>query len=246
MPLQNNKVLVTGTRSGLGKFMAEQFPGCFSLNRQNKKEVFEKALQIDLIIHSAFNTNRDADKYQMVKDNIFFTKELCELSTSPLFKKKFVFISSIDVYNSNKNDYNMMKEYAEAIVRETCQDYLILRCPALLGKNMRKNNFLKIIEDEEPKLSLTKNSSFNFVTHRDILNIIKYSYDNDIKGTFDVASSGNITLEQVAQMKSKKCNFGQFEYTTPSIDNQELVSIFNFMNKTSIETVNRFIEENYE
>ena len=47
-------------------------------------------------------------------------------------------------------------------------------------------------------------------------------------------------------MKSKKCNFGQFEYTTPTIDNQELVSIFNFMNKTSIETVNRFIEENYE
>ena len=246
MPLQNNKVIVTGTGSGLGKFLSEQFAGCFSLSRENKKEVFEKALQIDLIIHCAFNTSKNCDKYQLVKDNLLLTKELCQLNTSPLFKKKFVYISTVDVYNPVKTDYNILKEYAEAMVRELCQVYLILRCPALLGKSMRKNNVLKIIEDQNPQLTLSKESNFNFVTHHDILNVIKNAYENDLKGTFDVVSSENATLEQVADIVSKKCNFGNFCYTTPQIDNQDIVSNFNFMNKTSIDTIKQFIKENYE
>ena len=70
MPLQNDKVLITGTKSGLGKYLSKQFTECFCLNRENKQDVIDKALQIQLIVHCAFNTKRDANTYQLLKDNI--------------------------------------------------------------------------------------------------------------------------------------------------------------------------------
>jgi len=243
MPLQNNRVLITGTSGGLGKYLSDQFSGCLSLNRKNKEEVFSECSQIELVVHCAFNSRRDADKYQLLKDNVFLTDQLCRLNYSHSPAKKFVYISSIDVYRHDKTDYNIMKEYSESIVKDLCDDYLILRCPALLGRDMRKNNFLKIIEDKEPKLSLSEKSSFNFIAYRDIINVIKYAYANDITGTFDVVSDGNVNLEQVANIMSKECSFGSFDYVTPEIDRNNIVSTFKFMNKTSLEVVKNFIKE---
>ena len=243
MPLQNNKVLITGTRRGLGKYLSDQFSGCLSLNRENKEDILSRYSQIELIVHCAFNSKRDEDKYQLLKDNVFLTEQLCRLNYNRSPAKKFVYISSIDVYRHDKTDYNIMKEYSESIVKSLCDDYLILRCPALLGKDMRKNNFLKIIEDKEPKLTLSEKSSFNFIAYRDIINVIKYADANDITGTFDVVSDGNVTLEQVANIVSKECSFGSFNYVTPDIDKHDIISTFKFMNKTSLEVVKNFIKE---
>ena len=245
MPLQNDKVLITGTKSGLGKYLSKQFTECFCLNRENKQDVIDKALQIQLIVHCAFNTKQDANTYQLLKDNIFLTEQLCNLSLSRFFDNKFVYISSVDVHDKKKTNYNTMKLYAESIVKNHCNNYLILRCPALLGADMRKNNFLKIVEDKNPKLSLTKESSFNFITHHDILRIIRYAYNNNISGTYDVVSHENITLEQVASMCKKSCSFGEYTYNTPNVTNQKLLADFDFMNKSSVQVVQKFIKEHY-
>ena len=94
-PLQN-KVLVTGANSGLGKYIASQID-CAILTRENSKSVLDKTY--DTIIHCAFNSRKNVnDYYEIVRDNIFLTKDLCKVPHN-----KFVFISSIDVYQEEDN-----------------------------------------------------------------------------------------------------------------------------------------------
>lgn len=233
MPLENNKVLVTGANSGLGKFLADNLPGCFALTRKNNKI---PKIDYDLIIHSAFNTKEKINKYKILQDNIFFTNELCDLKT-----KKFVYISTIDVYNSEKNEYNIIKELAESIVVNRKDNFLILRCSAMIGSDMRKNNLLKIIQDKNPILSLTKDSTFNIIRHQQILKIIIDSYNKDLIDTFDVVSSTNITLEEVSKLCNKKCAYGGYKYITSEIDNKKLISNFDYMDIDSSTNIKKFM-----
>ena len=53
MHLKSNKILITGTKSGLGKFLNDNLPGCFTVTRENSKV---SKIDYDLIIHCAFNT----------------------------------------------------------------------------------------------------------------------------------------------------------------------------------------------
>ena len=132
-----NKILVTGANSGLGKFIASQID-CDTLTRSNSHS-FLGQVQVpsyDVIIHCAFNSKKDVKNYyDIVQDNIFLTKDLCQIS-----HKKFVFLSSVDVYEEENNLYKTSKLMSESIVKNLATKPLILRCSAILGKTMRKNN----------------------------------------------------------------------------------------------------------
>ena len=235
MHLKSNKILITGTKSGLGKFLNDNLPGCFAVTRENSKV---SKIDYDLIIHCAFNTKEKQDKYKVLQDNIFFTEQISKLKC-----KKFVYISTIDVYNSEKNEYNILKELAESIVANNSDNFLILRCSAMIGNNMRKNNLLKIIDDKNPVLSLTKDSTFNFIRHQQILRIITDSFNNDLTGIFDVVSNSNVTLEQISNFCNKECNYGNYKYTTSEIDNTKLILNFDYMNIDSLTNVKNFMRE---
>ena len=71
-PLQS-RVLVTGTNSGLGKYIASQI-SCAMLTRENSEAVLNETY--DTIIHCAFNSRKSVnDYYDVVRDNIFLTKD---------------------------------------------------------------------------------------------------------------------------------------------------------------------------
>ena len=89
-----NKILITGTTSGLGKYLYENIPNSISLNR---KDTFIDN-NFDVIIHNAFspqgaNKNDIKDYYKYINDNILLTKKLVDIKP-----KKFIFISTGDVY----------------------------------------------------------------------------------------------------------------------------------------------------
>lgn len=235
MLLKNKKILITGTSSGLGKFLSKSLPGCVSVTRENKHY---PNLEYDLIIHCAYNTKEKADKYKILQDNIFFTKNLCKLKT-----KKFVYISTIDVYKEEKNEYNILKSLAESIIRKECKNYLLLRCSAMIGKDMRKNNLLKIIEDNEPILSLTKDSTFNFIRHEQILQIIVDSFDKNISGIYDVVSNNNVMLEEISKFFEKNCQYGSYKYITSEIDNTKLKLDFDYMDVDSLTNIINFTRQ---
>ena len=234
-PLQN-RVLVTGTNSGLGKYIASQID-CTVLTRENSESVLNKSY--DTIIHCAFNSRKNVnDYYDIVRDNIFLTKNLCQIPHN-----KFVFISSIDVYQKEDNIYKTSKLMSESIVNKMATKPLILRCSAILGETMRKNNFRKIVEDVDPDLSLSGESSFNYILQEDILNFINIALKKNYNGIVDFISATNITLQEIADLLEKKVNFGSYVYKTPELSSESLASVWPPAVLTSKQNVKRYLKD---
>lgn len=231
-----NKILVTGTNSGLGKYIASQI-NCTVLTREDNESVLDKSY--DTIIHCAFNSRKNInDYYDIVRDNIFLTKDLCKVPHN-----KFVFISSIDVYREEDSLYKISKLMAESIVNKMATNPLTLRCSAILGETMRKNNFRKIIEDVDPKLSLSGKSSFNYILQEDILNFLNIAIKKDYNGIVDFVSSTNITLQEISDLLEKKVNFGSYVYKTPELSSESLASVFPPAALTSKQNVKRYLKD---
>ena len=69
------KYLVTGIKSGLGKYLYENLPDVVGLDRGGFDLIKDE--DYDVIIHCAFNKTLDVeDHYQYLEDNIFLTQKL--------------------------------------------------------------------------------------------------------------------------------------------------------------------------
>lgn len=241
-----NKFLITGTSSGLGKYLHGNLGG-ISINREKIQKN-----GAEIIIHCAFNSEQNpTDVDQYFRDNVFLTEELTKLP-----HKKFILLSSVDVYpkNSNRhtedeiidvnnagNLYAKTKLLSEEIVKKNCPNFLILRCSALLGKDSRKNSLIKIIQDDSPILTLSSDSSFNYILHKDVLGFIKFAIEKDLKGIYNLVSSKNITLKEASDLFKKKVKFGNHIYNVGNIDNSKAALIFPPFKKDSKEVVAQFV-----
>ncbi len=232
------KYLITGVKSGIGRFMYEELGG-FGLTRQNRHKLSE-IKEVDSIIHCAYDKRETIPLGELsnyLDSSIFLTKELLQIP-----HKKFVFLSTTNVYPSNskihqedeKIDinkvstiYGLTKLMCEEMIKKT--SHLILRCPALLGR-YSKNNLTKLINDEE--LSLSKDSELNLVLYQDVLNFIK----KDKSGVYNLTSSENIKLSKIAKILNKSPRFGNYKYQVGNIDNKRCE-----FNKTSEEVLLNFI-----
>lgn len=248
------KILITGISSGIGKYLYGSFE-CTGLNRENAAAVIKKLKRTgtDVIIHCAFNSSiriYTGSIYSYIQDNVFLTEQLTKIP-----HKKFIYFSSVDVYpkdkkrhseeesidlNSLNGQYAITKLVSEEIVKNNCRDYLILRLSGLLGEYSKPNTLIKILTDDKPKLSITRNSSFNYMLHNDILAFLKYALEKDLKGVYNVASSSNLTVHEIARVLKKKVKYGKFHYDVGNIDNRKALSIFPSFNKTTLDVITQF------
>ena len=228
------KVLITGTKSGLGKWLSKQFKNCDEFIRGSnisnfiKKEMGFSIPRYDLIIHCAGcvqHSNWDNVGLDLFEDNVFLTRDLTRIP-----HEKFVFISSID--EAKDTPYGVTKRLSEIIVKQLCDDYLILRPSALLGKEMKKNTFQKIVNGED--IALTKNTVMNYILYEDILDAI----NSNQKGIKVLRSNGNITIGEVVDIFEKKLKFGEIHYEV------EYIKSDIDTNKTSKENI-RIYKEKY-
>ena len=213
------KVLVTGTNSGLGSWLAKQFKNCDKFVRGNSvSDYIQKDtapdgsgysfIRYDYIIHcagSVQHSNWSNVKPDLFEDNVFLTRDLISIP-----HKKFIFISSID--EAKNSPYGVTKRLSEIIVEELCDDYLILRPSALLGKEMKKNTFQKIVAGED--IALTKNTLMNYILYEDILDSINSNHT----GTKVLRSNDNITIEEVVEIFGHKLEFGDIHYEVEYVD----------------------------
>ena len=205
-----NKVLVTGTKSGLGKYIYENTDKSVSLTRDNRKDILND--KYDLIIHCAFHSDRSndiGDYYDYVDSNILLTNELVNLE-----HKRFVYISSLAVYDNGYSSYKHSKLCSEAIVNKKANNPLILRVPAMLGVDIRPNTIYRILKEDKPKLTLNEESTFNYVLHSDVKN---FALLNRFNGVVDFVSNGNITLKKVNEILNGNAVFGDYKFVTPEI-----------------------------
>ena len=238
-----DRIIVTGANSGLGKCIADLDDSFIKLTRSNRKKIMNNFYNESstVIIHCAFNNSIDVkDYYQYVDDNILLTEELTSLP-----HRKFIYLSSINVYREEDSAHKLSKLFAESIVNTEATNPLVIRSSAMLGKTMRYNSFLKILKEQNPTLSLSEKSSFNYVLQKDLASFILKSIKTDIVGTYNFTSRGNITLKKLSDLFGTKPKFGNYIYDTPEVDSGELKKYCGFVNKSCIDVIKEF-RTNYE
>ena len=200
------KILITGTNSGLGKYLSRQFDDVDNLDRSKTANDFSDIFY-DIIIHSAAKVVHynweDKIPYGFLEDNIFLTDKLLNLNFS-----KFIYISSID---QNKNTpYGISKRLSEVIIKSKSNSYLIIRPSALLGKDMRMNSFQKIIKGEN--IGLSEDSIMNYILYEDVLNLI----NSDKQGLVTIRAKEDIELGQISKLVNSKTIFGDYKFVVES------------------------------
>lgn len=247
-------ILTTGVLSGLGKAAYERFGG-MGLTRADSAETMGRAAQkeVDAIIHCAASPPSafTGDSNRLSQDTMELTTKLVGLK-----HKKFVFLSTADVYpvlgpahaendalpaDASRGAYAASKLAAEVIVRSRCPNHLILRASAMLGPYARKNSLTRIIEDEPCRLTLSADSSFNYVLHLDVLDFIERALARDLRGTYNVASRDNATLAQLAKLAGRDVYFGAHRYETPQLDNRRAAVVLPAFLRTTLETAAAFM-----
>ena len=235
-----NKILVTGINSGLGKYIYENTENAIGINRSNSKEMLGKHKDdfFEMIIHCAFNSSNDVSDYQSyVEDNIFFTAKLADIKC-----RKFIYISSVNVYSKEDNYYSLSKRIGEYIVKSRQPDsHLIIRCSAILGPTIRPNSLVKILKNKAPKLSLSEDSTFNYVLQEDILKFINHSDETFLCGTCDFTSESDVNLKYVAEKYNKETEFGEYKYETPKSDTVKAYNVCKEFKKSSKDIIEEFI-----
>jgi len=182
-----------------------------------------------LIVHCAFGQpgSYDSDD-EYIKDQEEITKNLLNLR-----HKKFLFISSIDVLNKQKNTYSIAKRNCEKLVTKNSSSYLILRPALLVGDGMRESQIIQLVRrnDKDLKLTLSGDSTFSIVWYSDIAKLI----ESDLTGIYSMARYPYLKLSYVANFFNKKPRWGKYSYQT--FDNPENNLLIN-SNETLDEILN--------
>ncbi len=207
--------LVTGVNSGLGQYLHTNIDS-LGLNRNNWDEIKNK--EFDTIIHCAFNKeNTISDYKKYLDDNIFLTQRLKELKC-----KKFIYISSVDVYQKNKNLYSYFKLFSETLMDK---EDLILRCPMILGNTMKPNHVTKLFNNVK-HIGLSGESEFNYILMQDLVNFFQSKDYLKYSGVIDFVSNSSLKLEKLKNVLNSKTKLGNYIYNN-SLDYINPIFILN-------------------
>jgi len=173
----------------VGKNLKQQC--CFTdlYNSKNFQEMNNQ--QYDLVVCAGVSSLKwMANKYP--KKDLDAIKSLKEV-LSTILVKKFVLISTIDVYSTTQQldedfDCNIMENHAYGTHRLVFEKFCIdkfkncttLRLPALFGNGLKKNVIYDLLNDNCLEM-INKNSSFQYYYLKCLWKDIQIAIDNDIK-----------------------------------------------------------------
>ena len=224
------KYVITGVNSGLGRHLHQNIPNSLGINRDNHHLISSNINPSDIIVHCAFNKVNDIkDHYQYLDDNIFLTKRLVNTGN------KIIYISSVDVYLQD-NPYTLFKKFSESLINLPSYN-LILRLPALVGPSMKSNHITKMISNTNDLITLSKESTFNYITYDDVLNFVLGPSSSRLRGTYDFTSQDTISLDTIQKTFGLSVQFGNYTYNTPINFPNPISKVWDKMNKTSIKSL---------
>lgn len=255
-----NKIVITGAGSGIGAYLFRQMGGtCITRDFSTESWKRLEAEGVGTIIHCAVNSIRDITSenlYDYMDDNVFLTQRLLLIP-----HHKFIYFSSADVYSQSNphrchNEsgtigidqthslYALTKLISEGLVKKYGCNWTILRPTNLLGRDSRKNsNLHKLLYEQNPVLSLTPDSEWNFVLHKDVESFIKICIREDLTGTYNLASSSSIRVSEVAAILKKEPEYGKFKYSTGNVDNTKAIAVLPVFSRHSIDVIKEFISQ---
>ncbi|MGZ3690554.1 MAG: NAD-dependent epimerase/dehydratase family protein [Pseudobdellovibrio sp.] len=244
----SSRILVTGTSSGLGRFLKEKLKADEIHHADIDQNLPGASRPYDIIIHCAFTGPQNTEK----DENLIYLRKILSIPHN-----KFIFISSSDVYpqgrldcnendeidlNSLKNVYSQQKKMCEDLIVNNESSYLILRPVSLISKEHMSLNLKKLISEAQPHLTLTADSSWNFVTYEELYKCIELLKSN--QGVFNVARSSSVRVSEVAQSLRKNPEYGKFQYKVASLNNNKILQFMPELKESSGDFVKKWIAEN--
>jgi nucleoside-diphosphate-sugar epimerase len=226
------RFLITGTNSGLGKYLLNTLPNALGLDRVNFNLI--KNYDYDTIIHCAFNKeNIITDYKKYLDDNIFLTQRLKNINYL-----KFVYISTVDVYQQNPNMYSTFKQLSETMMDK--KD-LVLRCSMMLGDTMKPNHTNKLLNNE-PSIGLSGESRFNYILMEDLT---KFFISDDYKkysGVIDFVSNDLVRLEDVKTLFNSNTKLGNYVYENNLDFQNPIFKLNEKYNKSSFNNLKQYYD----
>jgi len=226
------KFLITGIGSGLGKYLYNTIPDSLGLDRNNFNLI--KHEDYDVIIHCAFNKeNIITDHKKYLDDNIFLTQRLKTLNYS-----KFVYISTVDVYQENPTTYSTFKKFSETLLDSSD---LILRCSMMLGDTMKPNHTNKL-KNNEKSIGLSGESIFNYILMEDLVEFFISDDYKKYKGIVDFISKDLVKLKDVKKYFNSTTELGNHIYEN-NLDFVNPIFILNEKyNKSSLNNLKQYFK----
>jgi dTDP-4-dehydrorhamnose reductase len=237
--LSKSRCLISGTSSGVGRFLSKQLP--FAKKYDRSSNILDyKDKSFDVIIHCAYDGNfvlGHKNLFEQLKSNVQLVEKLCSLN-----HKIFIFFSSIDVYprefDGKLSDYKLgsgdllsrhafFKIIGESIVASKAKNFLILRPSLMIGEDARMNTLMNIVRGNKGPYTLGKNSEFNLITHDQVWLFLQAALAQETRGIVNLCSGLYLSLDQVAQeVKNYNVSWGNYNYKTPKIDGSNAVKLF--------------------
>lgn len=197
--------------SDLTTYLKPNFGTVTGINRKNYDQYRGK--NFDVVINANGNSNKRWAKDHVLED--FAASSVSVYKTLFDFPAKtYIYVSSADVYPDHSNTkttnesatinpenlspYGFHKYVSECIVRNVTKTHLILRCPMMLGTNLKKGPIYDLLENG--RLFVSPDSAFQMLTTKELANIITFFLDQNITSeTFNVGGHGAVRLNTIVQ-----------------------------------------------
>ena len=205
--------------SDLTRYLKSHFGKITSIDRKNYDRYKRK--RFDIVINANGNGNKIWAKNNVLSD---FAASTTSVYTS-LFDfpcKTYIYISSADVYENHTStkttnesgnieveklsSYGFHKYLGECIVRNFTKNYLILRCPMILGTNLKKGPIYDILHNS--RLFVNADSAFQMITTYELAQIIYFLLSKNItKEVFNVGGKSSVILRKITEYVQKPIIF---------------------------------------
>lgn len=248
--LKNNKpkILIVGANGNLGSYISKNFESDKFCRNARLNNFNEKSY--DIIIYCASNTKnlKSCQLTDYYYDNYGLLQDILKIQHQYL-----IYFSSVDVYPKLKevcsesleieirdvpSPYGLFKLLSEELIRKIeGNNFVILRPAMMISPQSPKNNLKKIIEDEHPVLSVLPDSEYNVISYSDVLNLIRHFIATRQTGIYNLASSKNIKLSDLASKLNKKVVWGKYLYKLNKIDIAKISAISSAFCQTSEQVI---------
>jgi len=243
------KVAIFGSEGFLGSELYNVLKEYFDIQGITRSNyTSKKGENFDIFINANGNSRRYWANNNIIED--FDASTISVYKTILDFKTKlYIYISSADVYlmhdsilKTKENDvidysklspYGFHKYLSELIVKRYSKSFLILRCSALIGKNMKKGPIKDLI-DGKP-LFITIDSKLQFITTNEVAKIIMELVQKNIKNEiYNVGGIETVLIRHLEKIINKKIEMHRnAEKQVYELDISKLRKVFQL--KTSVE-----------
>lgn len=257
--MKNLKTLaVVGGRGMVGSdltyYLRSNFENVTGIDKKNYDQY--KGRHFDIVINANGNSNKIWAENNALSD---FAASTTSVYTSLLdFPcKTYVYISSADVYPNHTNkkvtnesrtigveslsSYGFHKYLSECIIKNFTKNYIILRCPMILGTNLKKGPIYDILNNSP--LFISVDSAFQMIATKELAQIISFLLDrNKTREVFNVGGRGTVIFREIDKYMHKSITFPKDGKThTYEMDISKLQRIYPL--KTSGEYLQDFIKD---